>query len=435
MNISIIGLGYVGTVSAACLANEGNKIIGVDINQEKIKLINNGISPIIEKNLGSLIKDSYESGSLIATNNLNDAILSSEVSIICVGTPNLSNGDLDMTSINKVVSEISFALKEKSSFLTICIRSTIMPGSYFALKGLIEKTSGKKSNVDFALVLNPEFLREGSAIKDFYHPPYSVISGTSETGVRKIKKMLDFIKAPILEPEINVAELIKFLNNSFHALKVAFANETGRICKSMGINSHELMDLFIKDSQLNISDKYLLPGFSYGGSCLPKDLKAINSLAKKYSLSTPIFNAIEQSNKEHTSYVYKKIKSIGKRKIGFVGLTFKTGTDDLRDSPSLEVCTKLIEEGNDVLIFDQCLNTSKLIGSNKKFLQENLPFFNKSILNDLSDLVRQSQVIILAQNNEKIYELIQQINPKVYILDLLNINNLKVLENYEGISW
>lgn len=434
MKVSVFGLGYVGCVSMGCLAKMGNTVVGVDINKSKVDLINSGKSTIVEKGLDPLIENGVKQGLISATMDIENAVKDSEIAILCVGTPNLENGHLDMQYIEKVSEEIGAVLATKEDFLTVSIRSTVMPGTNKKIIGIIEQSSGKKHDVDFAVVSNPEFLREGNAIDDFFSPPYTVIASYSPKGVQKISELYSFLDSPIEDVEVEAAELIKLLNNSFHALKVAFGNEVGRICKGLNVDSHKLMDLFVKDTQLNISPTYLKPGFSYGGSCLPKDLIALNSIAHDQYLKLPIIEAVSSSNTIHTDFVYDKIIRSGKTKVGIYGLSFKAGTDDLRYSPSLEVVERLIGKGIKVAVYDKNVNTSRLVGKNKEFLFNQLPHINQILTSSLEDLLSENDLIVITQKvPEQDAVLFKKMNNA--IIDLVRTAELEDLENYEGIGW
>ena len=434
MKISIFGLGYVGCVSIGCLAKKGNIITGVDINEKKVELIKNSKSTITETGLDELIEEGVNKGLISATVNVEEAIRDSQIAIICVGTPNLENGTLDMSYIYDVCKEIGKILKNKKDFLTISIRSTVMPGTIDNIIKIIEKDSGKIHSKDFAVVLNPEFLREGSAVKDFFAPPFTIVASDSVKGIEEISKLFGFLKSEILIVDISTAELIKLLNNSFHALKVAFANEIGRLSKALKIDSHKLMDIFIKDTQLNISSAYLKPGFSFGGSCLPKDLKALKSFAIKNSLELPIINSIDNSNTIHTEFVLNKIISFNKSRIGLYGLSFKKGTDDLRFSPSLNVAEKLINRGLTINIYDKYVNTSKLIGKNKDHLFNHFPHINNVLTNTVHEIISGNEIVVLTQIvDSKDIDIIKKSN--CIILDLAKNKELENSSNYEGICW
>jgi GDP-mannose 6-dehydrogenase len=435
MKIAIFGLGYVGCVSAGCLSQKGHTIYGVDVDINKVNLVNSGKATIIEEGLDELIATGVQSGNIIATTDSQWAVENSEIGIICVGTPNTANGHLNMEYILKVSEQIAATLKNKNDFYTITIRSTVMPGTNLEISNLIAKITNKQADEEFAVVSNPEFLREGNAILDFYNPPYTVIGSTSVKGIQKTKEMFAFLDAPFNVVGVEVAEMIKFLNNSFHALKVAFANEIGRLCKSLDVDSHQLMNLFVQDTQLNISHRYLKPGFSYGGSCLPKDLRALNILAHDQYVSIPVLKAVDQSNITHNNYIFDLVCSKKINKIGVVGLSFKENTDDLRFSPSLELCENLVGKGYDIKIYDQNINLSRLIGKNKDFLFSHLPHINVLLINDVKQFLTDCDMIIFAQRSNHVLDNINLINKKTPIIDLVNIEALQSFENYEGLCW
>ena len=438
MKISVFGLGYVGCVSVGCLAKKGFNVIGVDISEEKVRLVNSGQSTIVENGLEELILCGRKNGLINATQDTQKAVIESQIALLCVGTPNLNEGHLDMQYILRLSYEIAEALKHKREFMTIIIRSTVMPGTNLKVIETLEAFSGKKHNIDFAVVSNPEFLREGDAISDFFSPPYTVIGSLSQKGVEVTKELYNFLNCPVIEVDVKIAELIKFLNNSFHALKVAFANEVGRLCKELNVDSHELMSLFVKDTELNISPKYFRPGFSYGGSCLPKDLKALQAIAHDKYLELPILQSIERSNRINTMAVYDRLLQAGKSNVGVYGLSFKEGTDDLRFSPSLELVEKLIGKGIKVMVYDSNVNSSKLVGKNKDFLFKHLPHVNEILFNNLNEVLERREVILITQAVK--FEDIDVIklaceNSNISLLDLARTTELETLETYSGISW
>ncbi|RMZ49849.1 UDP-glucose/GDP-mannose dehydrogenase family protein [Flavobacteriaceae bacterium PRS1] len=435
MKVSVFGLGYVGSVSAGCLAKQGNAIIGVDISKNKIELINSGKAPIVEEGLEELIALGVKNKLIMATTDLSYAVSQSEVGIICVGTPNLPSGNLNMNQIHSVAKQIGTALKSKNDFYTITIRSTVMPGTNAAVSKIIEQESGKLAGKDFSVISNPEFLREGNAIDDFFEPPYTVIAGHSEKGIEVIRELFSFLATPILVVDVQIAELIKFLNNSYHAFKVAFGNEVGRLCKELNVDSYELMDLFVRDTDLNISPKYFKPGFSFGGSCLPKDLRAFNSIAHDQYINLPIFESIDKSNVVHNDFLFQMVQSKAKKKVGIVGLAFKAGTDDLRFSPSLELCEKLIGKGYEISIYDENINLSRLVGKNKDFLFTHLPHIDKLLSSNLEEFLSSNDLIVFAHNNKNVVKFKHLINNETNIIDIANISELKGMKNYEGICW
>jgi len=435
MNISIFGLGYVGCVSLGCLAQNGHHVVGVDVVKNKVKLINEGKPTIVEKNIDAIIRNQYNLGRIEATSNYKDAIISTEISIICVGTPSSNTGHLNLEYVYKVAKEIGIALKEKNRFHVVIIRSTVFPGTNYEIGEIIEKASGKKRNKDFGVVSNPEFLREGSAVEDYFNPPITVIGSDSIKALDIVTKIYKDLNGPIERVKINEAEIIKYVNNSFHALKITFANEVGNICKKLGIDSHKVMDLFVKDRQLNISPYYFKPGFAYGGSCLPKDLKGLKTIAHDNYLETPILSSIENSNTIQKQTAYEMVVETGKKKIGVIGLSFKKGTDDLRYSPTVEVIEKLIGRGYKILIYDKNVNYTKLSGTNKDYIDKHIPHLSELISGDFEKVVDQSEVILIAQKDDLINDVFFNNAKEKIIIDLVRVTFTNKLNDYRGICW
>ena len=434
MNISIFGLGYVGCVSLACLAENGHRVQGVDVVTHKNELINAGKATIIEKDIDELISKNWKAGRISATRESKKAVLQTEISIICVGTPSNVNGHLDLNTIYETAEQIGTALKDKNEFHIVVIRSTVLPGTNKKVGDILERNSGKKRNENFAVVSNPEFLREGSAVKDYYNPPVTVIGTDSNKAKAKLKEMYKGINAPIEETSIEIAELIKYVNNTFHALKVSFANEVGNICKKMNIDSHKLMHLFCMDDQLNLSSYYLKPGFAFGGSCLPKDVTAFKTMAHDFYLESPVLNSILDSNENQKRQALKMVLDRNSRKIGILGLSFKKGTDDLRYSPIVELAEVLLGKGSSVLIYDKNVNISKLSGTNKAYIDQHIPHLSELISDDLEKVVSNSEVIIIAHNEPEFSEYIDK-NPNKHFIDLVKIKDRGKEGNYEGICW
>lgn len=433
-NISIFGLGYVGCVSLGCLAKNGHKVIGVDVVQHKVDLINQGKPTIIEKDIDTIIAEGHKAGRISATTDQVEAVKNTDVSIICVGTPSTGNGHLNLDYIYNTARGIGEALREKSSFHVIAIRSTVLLGTNKKVGELIEETSGKKRNEDFAVVSNPEFLREGSAVKDYYNPPVTVLGSENEKALEIMADIYRKVDAPIEKTEVKVAEIIKYVNNSFHALKITFANEVGNICKKLDIDSHKVMDLFCKDTHLNISPYYFKPGFAYGGSCLPKDLKALNTIAHDAYLNSPVLESIERSNQNQKRTAFELITSKGKRKIGILGLSFKKGTDDLRYSPIVEVTESLLGKGYDICIFDEKVNLSNITGTNKHYIETKIPHLSKLLRQDLDEVAQHADLLVISQNDERFRDLIDKYPDKQFI-DLVRVVDENRNHNYEGIGW
>jgi GDP-mannose 6-dehydrogenase len=434
MRISIFGLGYVGCVSLGCLAQEGHKVTGVDVSPEKVNLINHGKPTIIEAKVDEIIDTQFKKGRIYATQDHQKAILETDISIVCVGTPTSDKGHLNLEYIHKVARQIGTALKSKSEFHTIVIRSTVVPGTNHKVGEIIEVESGKKRNVDFGVVSNPEFMREGSAVDDYYNPGIVVLGSDCEHSLDVVREMYKSIDAPIEVTNVGVAEMIKYVNNSFHALKIAFANEVGIICKSIGVDSHKVFNVFCRDEKLNISTKYFRPGFAYGGSCLPKDLRALKTLAHDSYLKSPVIDAIEESNKNQKQVVFDMIVAAGKRNIGIVGLSFKPGTDDLRYSPSVELVEKLLGKGYAVKVYDRYVYDSRLTGTNKAYVDGHIPHLTELITNDLECVINESDVLVVVHNEKELSQYSQMLSHKV-IIDLVRIEYWDNFQNYEGVCW
>ena len=434
MKVSIFGLGYVGCVSLGCLAQNGHDVIGVDTNKLKVKLINEGKPTIIETEINDIIKKQRELNKISATTNFKDAIFNSDISIICVGTPSTDEGHLNLSYIFNSAEQIGVSLKEKKVFHVIVIRSTVLPGTNQKIGEIIEKNSNKKRNIDFSVVSNPEFLREGSAVIDYYNPSFTVLGSDCEKALDIMEEIYKNINAPVIRTEIKVAEIIKYVNNSFHALKVVFANEVGNICKILEIDSHKVMDLFCRDNQLNISSYYFKPGFAYGGSCLPKDMKALRTIAHDAYLLSPVLNAIEPSNENQKKRTIDMILKTNKKNIGFLGLSFKKGTDDLRNSPAVNVVEYLYGKGFNILIYDKQVHISKLLGSNREYIDKHIPHLSNLISDDLISVINKSDVLVVTQKLNEFIE-IQKKYPRKLIIDLVRISSSKSNGNYQGICW
>ena len=434
MNISIFGLGYVGCVNAACLANEGHHIIGIDINEKKVDLIASGLPTVIEAGIEEPIKRSVANNRLKATMDFAAAVLETDISIICVGTPSSKNGHLNMEHVFAVTRQIGKSLNKKKTFHTISVRSTVMPGTQKKMISIIEEASGKKENVDFCVVLNPEFLREGDAVYDFYNPPFTLLGGDCEKGLNVLMEIYKNIPAPVEIIDAKAAEIFKMINNTFHALKVTFANEIGNICKILGLNSHEIMRLFCKDKKLNISAAYLKPGFAYGGSCLPKDLKALSTLAHDQYLELPLISKIAESNKMQKEKAFQLVQNTRKKKIGIWGISFKEGTDDLRESPIIDVIENLLGKGYQIKIFDEYVNLAALVGANKDYIFAKFPHIAQLFLSKFDDLLSFCEVLIINSSSTDLIEKIKT-KPGIILIDLKYIDQLKDLPNYSGVCW
>ncbi len=434
MNISVFGIGYVGCVSMGCLAQNGHTVIGVDIIDSKVNLINNGKPTIIEKDIGKILYEQWKNGRVSATKDFIQAVVHTEVSIICVGTPSTNEGHINLNHVFNTAKQIGKGLKEKDAFHVIVIRSTVLPGTNQKLGEIVEQVSGKKRNVAFTVVSNPEFMREGTAVQDYYNPGIALLASDNLEAIQIMKGIYKDINAPIEEAEIEVAEIMKFVNNSFHALKISFANEIGNICKRMSIDSHKVMALFCKDTHLNISPYYFTPGFAYGGSCLSKDLKCLIILANDFCLKSAVLEAIEMSNENQKKIALDMIVSKGKKKIGILGLSFKKGTDDLRESPVVEITEDLLRKGYSMLIYDEKVNLSRVYGTNKEYIDKHIPHLLKILSNNLDFVISNSDLIVISQNEKK-YRYLEDTYPDKSFIDLARTTNKQSSDNYEGICW
>jgi GDP-mannose 6-dehydrogenase len=433
MNISIFGLGYVGCVSMGCLAQNGHSVIGVDVAQSKIDLINQGRPTIIEQKIDEIMAEQFAKGRIKATRDYMQAVKDTEVSIVCVGTPSTAAGHLNLEYIHKVAEQIAEAIREKESFHIVVIRSTVLPGTNNKVGDIIEQVSGKQRNQGFTVISNPEFLREGSAVEDYYNPAVTVIGGNHQPSIEKVAELYELVDAPVEKTDIEIAEIIKYVNNTFHALKIVFANEVGNICKKLNIDSHQVMDLFCKDTQLNISNKYFKPGYAYGGSCLPKDLKGLRTIAHDNYLSVPVINAIEASNDYQQELAFQMIANKPSKQVSVLGLSFKSGTDDLRYSPAVELVEKLLGKGYTVSIFDENVNLTNITGTNKDYIDRHIPHLSEIISGDLQEVVSQGEIVVVTQQNPQFNALPEQYPDKEFI-DFVRIGQHQGA-NVNGLCW
>lgn len=412
-------MGYVGTVTAACLADQRHEVVGVDVNEHKVELINAGQTTVIEPTIGDLIREAVRDGRLRATANSAEAVAATELSLVCVGTPSMRSGQLDLSGVEKASQEMGEALAKKSGFHSVAIRSTILPGTVDALViPNIEAKSGRKAGKDFAVCYNPEFMREGTAVADFYAPPFTIIGAHDAAQAQPVSTLYSFIDRPLIHTEVRVAEMLKYICNCYHALKIAFANEVGTLARAVGVDSHALMQIFCMDEKLNISRAYLEPGFAFGGSCLPKDLRAITHKAKELDLKLPVFEAVLPSNQIHVQRGLDLILSSGKKKIGLLGLSFKSDTDDLRESPMIEIVKALLGEGCDVKIYDAKVELSHIVGANRQFVEQAIPHIGKLLRSSLEAVVAESEVIVVSRNAREFPELRQMLRADHIVVQL-----------------
>lgn len=435
VKISMFGLGYVGCVGAACLAKLGHHVIGNDVSENKVNLLNQGKPTIIEADIDELCKEAHDKRLLEATMDYHYAVHNSEISFIVVGTPSSKEGHLNLNYIYGVAKQIGEALRDKSDFHIVAIRSTVLPGTNKKVGEIIAEASGKERGKDFTVVSNPEFLREGTAVQDYMNPPLTLIGTDSEIAETKFRELYKDIPGEFISTDIEVAEIIKYVNNTYHGLKIVFANEVGNICKALGIDSHKVMEIFCKDKQLNVSSYYFKPGFAYGGSCLPKDSKALRTLAYDLYVDVPVINAINPSNELQKKNAIDIIESKGKRKIGILGLSFKAGTDDLRCSPIVDVAEALIGKGYEIHMYDKNVRLSQLTGTNADFIEAKLPHLHEIISDDLEEVCSSSEVLVIT-NKEKEFNEVPEKYPHKIIVDLVRqFKELDYEGNYEGISW
>ena len=435
MDISIFGLGYVGCVSLGCLAQNGHDVIGVDVNQNKVDLINCGKPTIIEKDIDKIIEEQHQKGSISATSDASEAVEKTKISIIAVGTPSTPQGHLDLKYIFKVAENIGKTIRKKDDFHVIAIRSTVLPGTCDKVAEIVEQASGKKRNNAFAVVDNPEFLREGSAVADYYNPPLTLVGSDNKEAAEVMASLYSQLPGELIITDLKVAEIMKYVNNTYHALKISFANEVGNVCSELGIDSHKVMEIFCKDKQLNISPYYFKPGFAYGGSCLPKDLKGFQTLAHDLYVRTPVVDGIGQTNEHQIERAIEIIQRFPNKKLGFLGLSFKAGTDDLRNSPAVRVVEALLGKGADISIYDKNINLTMLTGTNKDYIDARIPHLSKLLETDLESLVTKCDVLIVNTKEAEFVELLRTNEDKT-IIDFVRIDE-ELLErsNYVGINW
>jgi GDP-mannose 6-dehydrogenase len=418
VKISIFGLGYVGTVLTGCLSKEGHEVIGVDTEPSKVDLVNAGKSPIIEQDLDGLLTDGVNRGTIRATTDHESAVLASELSMICVGTPGKATGELDLTFVMRVCEHIGAALRAKGACHVVVVRSTMLPGS---VEGTViptlERSSGRRHGADFGVVMNPEFLREGSAIKDFYNPPKTVVGAVNEREAELVAGLYAGLPGPLIKTSIKVAEMVKYADNIFHALKITFGNEIGTLCKRLGIDSQEVMRIFCEDRKLNISPAYLRPGFAYGGSCLPKDLRALNWLAKARDIEIPLLNSIAPGNEQQIKNALSLIMSKGCRRVGVLGFAFKGGTDDLRESPAVTVIEALLGKGYDLKLYDGHVSMAKLIGANRRFIEQHIPHLSRLMVESIDELIAHAELIVIGNESEEFFQVLGRLRPGQHVID------------------
>ena len=437
MKISIFGLGYVGAVSAGCLAKEGHTVIGVDPYQPKVDLINSGQTPVIEKDIGEIVEQAVKVGTLRATTDIQDAVNNTEMSFICVGTPSLVNGGLDLKYVRSVCEQIGKAIKDKDGFHVVVARSTMLPGTMTdVVIPTLEEASGMKAGVDFGVCNNPEFLREGTAVYDFYNPPKTVIGETDEKSGDLLASVYAKMDAPLIKTDVQTAEMVKYSDNVWHALKVSFANEIGNISKAVGIDGHKVMDIFCQDLKLNLSPYYMKPGFAFGGSCLPKDVRALTYKANSLDIKVPVLESIMDSNRVQIDKGLSMIMEKGNRSIGILGFSFKAGTDDLRESPLVEVIERLLGKGYDLKLYDRNVNIASLVGANRDYILNQIPHISKLMVDSIDEVLEHADTIVIGNGDEEFSSILDRINEKQVVVDLVRITpETSKDDQYDGICW
>jgi GDP-mannose 6-dehydrogenase len=438
MKVSVFGLGYVGSVSAAAFAADGHEVVGVDVNQEKTQCINDGRSPIVEPGLEQLLRDGIAQKRLRATTSTEDAVASTDLSLICVGTPSRKNGSLDLTYLTRVCEQIGDALRDKHGYHVVVVRSTVLPGTtHERLIPALEARSRKKYGEGFGVAVNPEFLREGTALKDFRHPPLTLVGHNHAADAVPTKALYQNIEAPLHSTSIRVAEMMKYTSNTWHAVKVVFANEIGNLCKRVGVDSHEVMDIFCQDDKLNLSSYYLKPGFAFGGSCLPKDVRALQYRAKEVDLDLPLIGSLLDSNRMQVQRAIEQIVDTGKKTIGLLGFSFKAGTDDLRESPMVILAEALLGKGYQLRIYDRNVSLARLVGANKQYIEEQIPHLSRHLTESIDDVLDASDVIVIGNAAAEFSDAVARCRADQIVIDLVRIplDFSKVQAQYNGICW
>ena len=438
MKVSVFGLGYVGCVSAGSFAGDGHHVVGVDVNPDKVATINAGCSPIVEPGLEELLGRCASEGRLRATTDTADAINNSDVSLLCVGTPSRKNGSLDLSYLEKVCEEVGHALRAKDGYHVVVVRSTVLPGTtHEVVIPALERTSGKTYGDGFGVSVNTEFLREGTALKDFRKPPLTLVGHNHAADASGTIALYQSIDAPLISTSIRVAEMMKYTSNTWHALKVVFANEIGNLCKKLDVDSHEVMDIFCRDEKLNLSPYYLKPGFAFGGSCLPKDVRALQYRAKEVDVELPLISQILPSNKAQIQQALDQVLETGKKKVGLLGFSFKAGTDDLRESPIVILAEALLGKGVSLKIYDKNVSMAKLVGANKDYIVKQIPHLSSLLCNTIDEVIEGSDVIVVGNQAPEFAQAVMACRADQIVIDLvrLPIYGSLMKADYRGICW
>jgi GDP-mannose 6-dehydrogenase len=436
--VSIFGLGYVGSVSAASLAADGHEIVGVDVHPDKVASVNAGRSPVVEPGLDALLATAVADGRLRATTDAAEAVQSTEVSLVCVGTPSRKNGSLDLAHLERVSEQIGRELRDKADYHVVVVRSTVLPGTTHELViPTLERESGKKYGAGFGVSVNPEFLREGTALRDFRKPPLTLVGHNHAADASGTIALYQAIDAPLVSTSIRVAEMLKYASNAWHALKVCFANEIGNVCKRVGLDGHEVMDIFCRDEKLNLSSYYLKPGFAFGGSCLPKDVRALQYRAKQVDVDLPVISHILESNTLQIRYAIDEVLDTGRKKIGLLGFSFKADTDDLRESPMVILAEALLGKGLSLAIYDRSVSLARLVGGNKAYIDEQIPHLSSLLCGSIDEVLDRSDVVVVGNPSPEFAGALARCRPDQIVIDLvrLPVRVSEVKAEYRGICW
>ena len=436
--VSVFGLGYVGSVTAACLASKGHSVIGVDTSPSKVEQLDAGRSPIVEPGMKELVEQAHGAAQLRATTDSAAAVMQTDISFLCVGTPSLRSGKLDLGHMEPVCREIGKVLKNKDAFHLVVVRSTVLPGTAENIViPALEQASGKRMGKAFGVCVNPEFMREGTAVADFLEPAMTIIGAADAHHAALLRELYAWAPGRIFETSFRCAEMVKYVCNAWHAVKVSFANEVGTMAKELGVDAEAVIEIFTADTKLNISSTYLKPGFAFGGSCLPKDVRALNYRAKELDLRLPLFDSILPSNDEHLKRAIEMVLDTGKRNVAILGLSFKAATDDLRESPQVQLVKHLLGEGCAIKIWDDNVSLGRLIGSNRQYIEQAIPHIGSLLENDLGQVLKNAQVVVIGTRGISRAQLQAHLRPDHIVLDLVNLETARrpAAANYEGICW
>ena len=437
MKLSVLGLGYTGAVSAGCLARDGHEVIGVDPEPRKVDLINAGRTPVIEKEIGEIIEEQVAAGRLRATTDVAAAIGNSDLLLVCVGTPSVPNGGIDLKYVRRVCEQIGTALRRHHGAPVVVVRSTMLPGTMRELViPTLEASSGKRAGTEFGVCINPEFLREGTAVHDYYHPPKTVVGEFNRASGDPLASLYAHMPGPLIRTDIETAEMVKYADNAWHALKVGFANEIGNVCKALEVDGHRVMDIFCQDTKLNLSPYYLKPGFAFGGSCLPKDLRALLYKAKTLDLTLPILGAILPSNERQIERGLQAVIEKGRKKVGILGFSFKAGTDDLRESPIVELAERLIGKGYDLRVYDSNVRLAAIHGANRDYILNHVPHISRLMVASIDEILDHADTIVIGNAAPEFRDVPKRLSDGQTIIDLVRITDSRSVSGvYEGICW